>query len=72
MCTLKQRYHISFAATIFFISLEPAATIPGRHLLEGGIDKLQLGNTYKLIRAMTAVQRPRGCELLIGGVASGL
>ena len=35
-------------ATNFLISLEPAATIPGRRLLEDGINKLQLGNMYKI------------------------
>ena len=35
-------------ATNFFISLEQTATIPGWRLLEGGVNKLQLGNTYKI------------------------
>ena len=45
---LKVEQQSDVPATNFFISLEPTATIPGRRLLEGGVNKLQLGNTYKI------------------------
>ena len=71
MCIQCTVFHRSdAAATNFFISLEPAVTIPRRHLLEGVVNKHQLGNTYKINthHDCRAVQQPRGrgCKLLIG------